>query len=276
MSATSRGEEDSPVPDFLRMLRLDGKVFVVLGAGQGIGRQAAHALSQAGAKVICVGRRAEPTEAIANEVGGVALIGDATIRADVERMGREAIERCGHVDGLVDILGEPRIKHLSEFTDEDWDWQFNAGLRHVFLSMQVFAPLIGKAGGGSMVYVGSTSSISVSARRAPYAASKAALLQFVKAASFEYGGLGVRINAVAPGLVSTPRVRKNLTPAALARAASRYPLGKIGTPPEIASVILFLASQMSSHVNGQTVFAEGGIAARSANYDMHNDPSDAP
>ena len=271
MSAVPRGDDDTPVPDFMRMPRLDGKVFVVLGAGQGIGRQAAHALSQAGAKVICVGRRAGPTEAIAAEVGGVALVGDATIRADVERMGREAIERCGRVDGLVDILGEPRIKHLSEFTDEDWDWQFNAGLRHVFLSMQVFAPLIGNAGGGSMVYVGSTSSISVSARRAPYAASKAALLQFVKAASFEYGDLGVRINAVAPGLVSTPRVRKNLTPAALARAASRYPLGRIGTPPEIASVILFLASQMSSHVNGQTVFAEGGIAARSANYDMHND-----
>jgi 3-oxoacyl-[acyl-carrier protein] reductase len=273
MSTPPRCEDDSPVPDYTQMGRLDGRVFVVLGAGQGIGRQAAHALAQAGARVVCVGRRAEATEAIAAEVGGIALVGDATVRADVERIARETVARCGRIDGLVDILGEPRVKPLAAFTDADWDWQFDAGLRHVFLSMQAFAPLIGQAGGGAMVYVGSTSSISVSARRAPYAAAKAALQQFVKAAAFEYGAQGVRINAVAPGLVSTPRVRKNLSPAALERAARCYPLGRIGTPPEIASVILFLASGLSSHVNGQTVFAEGGMAARSPLYDMQSDPS---
>src|SRR5690606_26795513 len=100
------------------------------------------------------------------------------------------------------ILGMPRIKPLIEFTDEDWDWQFDVILRHAFLSAQIIGPRIGNAGGGSMVYVSSTSGQVVSARRAAYGASKAALQQFVKAAAFELGPMGVRINAVAPGLIS--------------------------------------------------------------------------
>lgn len=268
MSVIPKGEDDSPVPDYGAMLRLDQRVFLVLGAARGIGRQAAHALSQAGATVVCVGRRTDATEAIAAEVGGVALTGDATVRADVQRIADQAMQRHGRIDGLVDIVGMPRIKPLAQFTDEDWDWQFDAGLRHVFLSTQIVAPLIGRSGGGAMVYVGSTSGIAVSANRAAYGASKAALQQFVKAAAFEYGEFGVRINAVAPGLVSTPRVRASLSAETIKAAEAQYPLGKIGTPPQIASVILFLASGLSAHVNGQTVFAEGGMVARSPIYDL--------
>jgi NAD(P)-dependent dehydrogenase (short-subunit alcohol dehydrogenase family) len=268
MSVTPRGEDDSPVPDYGAMLRLDRRIFLVLGAAQGIGRQAAHALSQAGATVVCVGRRADATEAIAAEVGGIALTGDATVRADVQRIADTVMQRCGRIDGLVDIVGMPRIKPLAQYTDEDWDWQFDASLRHVFLSTQIVAPLIGQSGGGALVYVGSTSGIAVSAHRAAYGASKAALQQFVKAAAFEYGEIGVRINAVAPGLVSTPRVRGSLSAETLRAAAAMYPLGKIGTPPQIASVILFLASELSAHVNGQTVYAEGGMVARAPIYDL--------
>ncbi len=268
MATIPKPEDDSPVPDYGAMWRLDGKVFIVMGAAQGIGRQTAHALSQAGAKVVCVGRRADATEAVAAEVGGIALVGDATLRADVERMAREVTDRCGQLNGLVDILGMPKVKPLAEFTDADWDWQFDVGLRHAFLATQLLAPLIGKAGGGPLVFVGSTSGTVISANRAPYAAVKAALAQFVKAAAFEYGRMNVRVNAVAPGLVSTPRVRENVSAEKLASAAALYPLGKIGTPPQIASVILFLASELSAHVNGQTLLAEGGMAGRAAIYDL--------
>ena len=150
-----------------------------------------------------------------------------------------------------------------EFADEDWAWQFDMSVRHVFLATQIVGPLIGKSGGGTMVYVSSTSAVSVSADRAAYGASKAALQQFVKASAIEFGDMGVRINAVAPGLVATPRVKGNLSEDSCAKAATRYPLGAIGEPSQIASVILFLASELSAHVNGQTVFAEGGVLARS-------------
>lgn len=265
----SDGLDDTPVPDYGRMLSLDGKVFIVLGAGQGIGRQSAHALAQAGAKVVCMGRRAAPTEAVAAQVGGVAFVGDANVRADVERLRDETLARHGRIDGLVDILGQPLHRRLLETTDEDWRWQFDVSLRHVFLSAQVIGPVIGRGGGGSMVYVSSTSAHAIVHQRAAYAASKAALEQFVSACAVELGTSGVRVNAVAPGLVSTPRVTSTMKPEALAWAAARYPLGQVGTPPEIASVILFLACGLSSHVTGQTLLVEGGVLARSPVYDMH-------
>lgn len=266
MTPPAPGADTSPVPDYGRFWRLDQQVFIVLGAGQGIGRQTAHALSQAGATVVCVGRRAEPTEAVAKEVGGIALLGDANERADMERIAAEVVKRCGHVNGLVDILGMPRVKPLVQFTDEDWSWQFDMSLRHAFLSLQIVGPLIGKSGGGAMVFVSSTSGKVISSERAAYASSKAALQQLVNAAAIEFGPMKVRVNAVAPGLVTTPRVRSTIAPDTLAQSAALYPLGEVGTPPEIASVILFLASRMSSHVNGQTVFAEGGVTGRSPTY----------
>jgi NAD(P)-dependent dehydrogenase (short-subunit alcohol dehydrogenase family) len=255
--------DTSTVPDFLALGRLDGRVFVVLGAGQGIGRQSAHALAQAGAKVVCVGRRAEPIDHVAREIGGLAITADATSRADMERLASETLAHCGAVHGLVDILGMPRVKPLVDFTDDDWDWQFDMSLRHAFLGMQVFAPHIGKHGGGAMVFVSSTSGKVISSDRAAYAASKAALQQLVAAAAIEFGPLQVRVNAVAPGLVLTPRVLGNMSQDKQARSAALYPLGRLGTPAEIASVILFLSSGLSSHVNGQTVYAEGGVSARS-------------
>lgn len=273
MSAAEE-RDATPVPDYTARWRLDGRVFVVLGAGQGIGRQSAHALAQAGARVVCVGRRAEPTEQVAREVGGLAILADATSRADMERLAREVESRCGAVHGLVDILGMPRVKPLADFTDEDWDWQFDASLRHAFLSMQLFAPAIGRAGGGAMVFVSSTSGKVITADRAPYAASKAALQQLVAAAALEFGPQQVRVNVVAPGLVLTPRVRHGIPAENLARSAAMYPLGRVGTPEEIASVILFLAGGLASHVNGQTVYAEGGVSARSPFY--ANTPAASP
>src|SRR4051794_3375764 len=101
--------DDTPVPDYPSLLRLDGQAFVVVGAGQGIGRQTAHALSQVGARVLTVDVEAARAEEIAAEVGGVAAVADATRREDVERIVREAKQAFGRLDGIVDIVGAARF-----------------------------------------------------------------------------------------------------------------------------------------------------------------------
>jgi NAD(P)-dependent dehydrogenase (short-subunit alcohol dehydrogenase family) len=125
------------VPDYAAMLRLDGQTAIVLGAGQGIGRQTAHALSQVGARVGCVGRNPTRTLAVATETGGFPLIGDITQRADMERMFDEAKRTSGPIHHVVDIVGVARMKPLLDVTDDDWAAQYDVALRHVFLAVQV-------------------------------------------------------------------------------------------------------------------------------------------
>ena len=121
--------DDSPVPDYANRLRLDGRRFVVIGAGQGIGRQASHALAANGARLLCVDVDQGLADDIAGEVGGIAWTGDATNREDVERMFDDAVKELGGVDGLVDIVGISRFTDLLDLTDEDWNWHFDMSIR---------------------------------------------------------------------------------------------------------------------------------------------------
>ena len=197
--------DDSPVPDYANRLRLDGRRFVVIGAGQGIGRQASHALAANGARLLCVDVDPGLADDIAGEVGGIAWSGDATNRDDVERMFDDAVKELGGVDGVVDIVGISRFIDFLDLTDEDWNWHFDMSIRHAFLAMQYGAKAM--AGhGGVMVFVASVSGISSAPRHAAYGAAKAGLMSLVRSGAVELGPLGIRVNAVAPGVVWTPRV----------------------------------------------------------------------
>ena len=246
------------VPDYPSLLRLDGQTVMVLGAGQGIGRQAAHALAQAGARVACVGRDRERTEAVAHEVGGFALVGDAGRRDHAERMFAEAEAYGGALHGVVDILGMPRIKPFLEFSDEDWDWQFSIVLRHAFYALQLGGRALGRAGGGSIVLVGSTAGVTVPTHQAVYGAAKAALHHLAAQTAVELGPLGVRVNVVAPGATRTPRLQAALTEAQWEAVARDHVVGRPALPADIASTILFLASDMGRHLTGQTLIVDGG------------------
>lgn len=255
--------DTTAVPDYRLMTRLDGKGFVVIGAGQGIGRQAAHALTQLGAKVVCVGRSREPTEAVAQEVGGFACLGDATQRDDVERIFAEAADKLNGVHGIVDTLGMVRRKALLDFTDEDWNWQFDIVLRHAFLTTQIGGKAIAKSGGGSIVFVGSTAGMSWSAFHTVYGTAKAALNHLIYTSAMELAPLGVRINAIAPAVVRTPRVQKYMDDGHGKQAVDYYPLGRLAIPADIAGAILFMATDLSRNVTGQTLLADGGLLAQS-------------
>ena len=149
--------DNSPIPHYPDLLRLDGKGFVVVGAGQGMGRQTSHALVQCGARVVCVDIDADRAADIAEEVGGTPWSGDATARADVERLLEDSVAALGQVYGLVDIIGMAEWGFIVDMDDGVWDRQMAINLRHAYLLGQVFGRHMVANGEGSMVFIASAS-----------------------------------------------------------------------------------------------------------------------
>ena len=250
--------------DFLAQLRLDGRGLVVLGAGQGIGEATAHALAQAGGRVLCVDREAALAEKVAKDVRGVACVADVTSRQDVERIFATAKEAFGGVRGVVDIVVMAKLLPLGKFTDDDYQWQFDIGVRHAFLALQIGAPIVAASGGGSITFVGSISGSACLPNEVVYSASKAALHHLARAAAVELGPSGVRVNAIAPGFVRTPRLNRLVTEERWAEIGEGIPLGRAALPDEVAGPLLFLASDLSAHISGAVLAIDGAMGAMAA------------
>jgi NAD(P)-dependent dehydrogenase (short-subunit alcohol dehydrogenase family) len=255
--------DDTAVPDYSGMLRLDGRRVVVIGAGQGIGRQATHALAANGARVVCVDRDADLAADIAAEVGGTAWVGDVIDRGEVERLFTEADAAMGGVDGVVDIVGMAQYAGLLEDLDDElWQWHQDICLRHVYLAVQIGGRKLRDGGGGSMVFVASASGITGAPDHAAYGAAKAGVMSLVRSAAVELGPHGIRVNAVAPGVVWTPRVSGYLGEKGRARNSENAPLRRVALPADIAAAILVFTSELSSYVSGQTLSVDGGVGVK--------------
>ena len=254
--------DSSPIPDYPAMLRLDGKGLIVVGAGQGIGRQTAAALAQAGANVLCCDIRSDLAHEIAAEIDATPWVGDATRRDDVERLVTEASAALGRIDGFVDIIGMAHYSDAVAVDDEHWNWQFDIVLRHAFLLSQHVGRSMQATGGGTMVFVCSVSRLTASPQTAPYGAAKAALISWIKSIAEELGPSGIRANGVAPGMVFTPRVSGLIGEEGRALVAGLTPLQRMGVPSDIAAAALFFSSDLSSFVTGQTLLVDGGITNR--------------
>jgi NAD(P)-dependent dehydrogenase (short-subunit alcohol dehydrogenase family) len=251
--------ERSPVANYANPASLEGRGFVVLGAGQGIGRQTCHALARAGARVFCVDRDPELADAIAGEVEGVACVADVTARADVERVFAEAVGRFGDkLSGLVDIVGMADIRKLPDIDDASWDRNFDLNVRHAYLAIQVGARVMAK--GGSMVFVSSISGTHSIENEVSYGAAKAALNHLVHCAAHELGPQNIRVNAVTPGFVRTPRLLAALNEDFWTGIKTYIPLRRAAEPSDIAKAILFLASDMSNYVTGAVIPIDGGLS----------------
>jgi 3-oxoacyl-[acyl-carrier protein] reductase len=250
----------SPItPEYQKLLRLDGRGVVVLGAGPGIGGQVCRAMAQAGARVLCVDLDASVAEAAAHAIGGIPLAADITQRAEIERIFAVADNEFGDdFYGVVDIVGVPIPKALELHDDAEINRQFDLVLRHALLTVQIAGPKLAARRRGFMVFVASLAGLQVSPTVPLYGIAKAALMAMVKAAAHRFGPDGVRINAVAPGRIgASGRVRP--TEAQVATISQAIPLRRLGTPSEIAGPILFLASELSSYITGQVLVADGGI-----------------
>jgi NAD(P)-dependent dehydrogenase (short-subunit alcohol dehydrogenase family) len=254
--------DDTPVPQYRDLVRLDGRGFIVVGAGQGIGRQTSHALRQAGANLFLIDNQEDLAKEIADEVGGTPWVADARDRGEVEGAVAEAHRAMKRIDGLVDIVGMARWAEVLDVTDEDFDWTFGMVLRHAFLFSQAAGKTMVEGGGGVMTFVASVSGLRGAPKHAPYGAAKAGLMSWVRTLALELGPKGVRANAVAPGFVWTPRIAKTLGDEGKKRSEKNVPLGRVALPADIAAAILFLSSDLASYVNGVTLVVDGGIETK--------------
>jgi NAD(P)-dependent dehydrogenase (short-subunit alcohol dehydrogenase family) len=256
--------DNSPVPNYLDLLRLDGRTYVVVGAGQGMGRQTCHALTQAGAsKIVCVDIEEDRAKDIADEIGiGVAWAGDVTKRADARRLGDFAEEQLGTINGFVDIVGMARWASVLDMDDENWDWSHDMNVRHAFLISQELGKRMVTTGGGTMVFIASVSGLSAAPMHAAYGAAKAGLMAYLQSVAVELGPQGVRANAVAPGVILTPRMEAAFSDEQRAENSALVPLGRMGRPADIAGAALFLTSDLSSFISGRTIVVDGAVDAK--------------
>ncbi len=247
------------------LLSLDGKVALVTGASRGIGRAIAKYLAMAGATVIVNYRsskeKAEELKSEIESLGGKALIFKCDVsNPDEVNSLREGISRSGlgKVTIVVNNAGITRDKLLKSMTLEDWDIVLNTNLRSVFLVTKAFLPDMILSRWGRIINVSSIVGLIGSAGQANYAASKAGIIGFTKSIAKEYARFGITANVVAPGYIETD-MTADLPEKVKKGYISMIPVGRAGTPEEVAAAVLFLASPMASYVNGEVLNVNGGM-----------------
>jgi NAD(P)-dependent dehydrogenase (short-subunit alcohol dehydrogenase family) len=253
-------------------MRLDGKVALITGAGSGMGRVAAQMFASEGARVVV----AEFAEAAGTETAGLVTDagGDATfVQADVSReddarrMVEEAVARYGRVDVLYNNAGiMPEADHSVIDTDVAiWDQVMAVNLRGVFLGCKYAIPQMLDQGSGSVINISSfVALLGCSVPQDAYTASKGAVLSLTRSLAVQFGGRGVRSNAICPGPIETPLLMDWLLKdeAAKQLRLNRNPTGRFGKPEEIVNVAIYLASDESRWTNGAHFVIDGGISVK--------------
>jgi NAD(P)-dependent dehydrogenase (short-subunit alcohol dehydrogenase family) len=245
-------------------MRLVGKVALVTGAQQGIGKAIALAYGREGASVVInyLDNQAAAEE-IASQIRAlgqraVPLAGDVARAADVRRM-VEAGESLGGIDILVNNAGIfPRVEFL-DMTEAQWDEVLNVNLKGTFLCTQAVAQkLVERGRGGAIINLASSAAFRSSPRGVHYVASKAGIVGVTRATALELAPYRVRVNAIAPGTTDTAQPRYGMSEEELQAVARQVPLGRIGTPEDVADLAVFLASEEARHITGQTLHVNGG------------------
>jgi len=245
------------------MLGLAGRAYVILGAGQGIGQATCQSFAAAGARLVCVDRDAKLADAIARETNGLALVGDVTRRGDMSRLFKDAAAWAGgRLAGVVDIVGIADVRPMLEMDDESWDQQINIVVRHVYLALQEAVPYLQE--NSSFAFVSSMAGHRVVRNQVFYGAAKAALDQLVRGSAVELGERGIRVNAVAPGFVRTPRLNSALAEEFWTGLKDYVPVGRAASPAEIAGPLLFLSSRLAAGITGVILPVDGGVSVIAA------------
>lgn len=250
----------------------NGKVVIVTGGGSGIGQAVCRQAARKGARVVIVNRTAQKGEDAAKEIthegfDAIAIQGDVSSEKDIQRIVVETLSRYGKIDVLINSAAVCPQVRLTELSLEQWNNVISNNLTSVFLFCREVIPHMLQAGGGNIVNVSSVHALSTFEGYSAYAASKGGIVSLTRAIALDYAKQNIRVNTVLPGAVQTPMLEssiKNLdTPRDQIMQSwnEAQPLGRVGTPDEIAAVILFAASQENSFMTGATLVSDGGMTA---------------
>jgi NAD(P)-dependent dehydrogenase (short-subunit alcohol dehydrogenase family) len=253
-------------------LRLENKVVLVTGAGSGIGRAICRVFASEGAKILAAdldGATAAETAREVREAHGEAESTPADVASsdDVEAMVRGCIDRFGRIDILCNNAGIGSTKNAADTPLDVWERVFSVNARGTFLCCKHAIPYMLKAGGGSIVNMAAVAGLIGVKNRAAYCASKAAVISLTRSIAVDYVEAGIRCNCVCPATVDSPWVDRLLALAddpVQERAAleARQPLGRLGTPEEVAKAFLYLASDDAAFVTGSSLVIDGGWTAQ--------------
>lgn len=250
---------------------LEGRVAMVTGGGRGIGRGIALALAKAGADVAVLARTASELDEVA---GAIEKLGRRTMAIPASVADRQATEigvrrvvaDLGRLDVLVNAAGVQIRKPAVDVTEDDWDQIFNVNLRGVFFCCQAAAKVMRDQRDGRIINITSLTAVIGLPMIAPYVASKGGVSQLTKALAVEWADLGIRVNAIGPGRIRTEMTDKLFQDDIIRESFMRLiPQHRGGTPGDLAGAAVFLASDASSYVTGQTIYVDGGWLASGGN-----------
>lgn len=243
---------------------LDGNVAIITGASRGIGRSVAIELAKAGAKIVInyAGNHAaaKEVEEAVKAIGGEALLiqADVANAEAVDQMIKQTMDAFGRIDILVNNAGITRDTLLMRMKEEDWDAVINTNLKGVFNCTKSVSRVMMKQRSGRIINMTSVVGIMGNAGQANYAAAKAGVVGFTKSMAKELASRGITVNAIAPGFISTDMTAV-LSEQVKNDLSAQIPLGRLGTPEDVAGAVLFLASGAANYITGQTINVDGGM-----------------
>ena len=250
------------------LLSLEGKVAVVTGAASGIGRGISFLLAEMGASVALLDIDADKGKAAAAQIrsqGGEGIYLPCDIRraADCRKAVEAVIKKWNGIDILCNCAGIAIRKDVVDLTEEEWDLALDVTLKGIYLLSREVIPHMARAGGGSIINIGSGWSLKGGPRAASYCAAKGGVVNLTRAMAIDHGKHNIRVNCVCPGDVDTPMLRSECAQLgederSFMREAAQRPLARVGTPEDVANAVLFLASPMATWITGTALVVDGG------------------